>query len=118
RIVELIEILKREFEKLGEILSDQKADELTKRFIDEVFRPEIMKFCLANDLDPDDCKIKEDWNQAAFAAFMTYEKEQDFLGELQEQLKLDLKAMLEWLRKESKEFKSQKKIDSFTEYLK
>ncbi len=118
RIVELIEILKAEFDKLGGFLTNEKADALTRRFMDEVFRPEVLSFCKKVGLKAEGCKVKEEWNQASFAAFMTYEEEQDFLTGLKADLKLDLKGFLTWLRQEHKVFEKEGKLDSFTEHLK
>jgi predicted aminopeptidase len=118
RIVELISILQAEFDKLGVFINDIKADELTKRFVDEVFKPELRALCVEMQLDEDDCEFKQDWNQATFAAFLTYEEEQDFLKELKTNLAMDLKDFLSWLKKEYKNFKTSKDTPSFTDYLK
>ena len=118
RLVELIAILQSEFEKLGGFITDEKADELTLRFVKEVFRPDLQFYCLKLNLDPEDCEIKEKWNQASFAAFLTYEEEQDFLEKLMKQNNLDLKQYLSWLKMEYKTFDKQDKIESFTDYLK
>ncbi len=118
RVVELISILQTEFAKLGAFLTDDKADQLTGRFIDEVFKPDLRALCTKLELPNKDCEFKHKWNQASFAAFLTYEEEQDFLGKVQEKLKLDLKELLNWLRKEYKSFKDQDEIESFTDYLK
>ncbi len=118
RVVELISILQGEFAKLGGFLTDKKADELTLRFVDEVFKPDLRALCHRLELPNEDCEFKHKWNQASFAAFLTYEEEQDFLGSIQSRMKMDLKDLLKWLRKEYKSFKDQDKIESFTEYLK
>ncbi len=118
RVVELIEILQSEFDKLGGFITDHKADELTARFVNEVFKPEIKVLCQKVQLEERDCELKEDWNQASFAAFLTYEEEQDFLGTLKSQQQLDLKGFLGWLKKEYKEFKPTTKIETFTDHLK
>lgn len=118
RIVELINILQDEFKKLGAFLTDEKADELTQRFVKEVFRPDIRNFCVRIELPENECEIKEEWNQAAFAAFLTYEKEQDFLQKLKTHHNLDLKQYLTWLKMEYKKFKDQDKVETFTDYLK
>ncbi len=118
RIVELITILNEEFAKLGGFINNETADALTKRFIDEVFKPEVIAFCEKVKLHPDDCKMRDDWNQAAFAAFMTYEEEQDFLTDLKSSLKLDLREFLAWLRDQHKQYKKDDKFDNFTDYLK
>jgi hypothetical protein len=118
RIVELIGILQSEFGKLGGFITDEKADQLTQRFIAEVFRPEVKSFCVKIQLPEEECEIKEEWNQAAFAAFLTYEEEQDFLQKLKEQNNFDLKQYLTWLKMEYEKFDDQDKVESFTDYLK
>lgn len=118
RVVELIGILQDEFQKLGTFINEEKADTLTQRFVNEVFRPDVMSFCREVKLPEDDCKVREDWNQASFAAFLTYEEEQDFLEKLQLDLKLDLKQYLSWLKMEFNKFDDQDKVESFTDYLK
>lgn len=118
KVVELIGILRTEFSKLGGFLTETKADELTQRFVKEVFRPELQSYCLSIDLPLGECEIKEEWNQASFAAFLTYEEEQDFLKKLQQQQNFDLKQYLSWLKMEYKIFDDQNKIESFFDYLK
>lgn len=118
RVVELIGILQSEFSKLGGFITDAKADQLTERFVREVFLPDMKAYCQTLELPEKECEIKEDWNQAAFAAFLTYEEEQDFLQKLQSQLNLDLKQFLKWLNAEYSHFKNKTTFESFTEHLK
>lgn len=118
RVVELISILQGEFSKLGAFLTDEKADELTGRFVNEVFKPDLRALCLKLELPQKECRFKHKWNQASFAAFLTYEEEQDFLSSVRDRLKLDLNGLLKWLREEHKKFKDQDKFESFTDYLK
>lgn len=118
RVVELIGILQEEFTKLGGFITDEKADTLTERFVDEVFKPDLRALCARLELPAEDCEFKKKWNQASFAAFLTYEEEQDFLTKLQAHLKLDLRGYLSYLKKEYKKFRKQSKFESFTDYLK
>ena len=118
RVVELIAILQTEFAKLGGFITNEKADILTQRFVNEVFKPDIVSFCHKVGLPDDECEVKDEWNQASFAAFLTYEEEQDFLEKLQSQNNFDLKQYLSWLRMEYKKFDKQDKVESFTDYLK
>jgi Putative aminopeptidase len=118
RVVELIDILQTEFRKLGGFITDEKADTLTQRFVNEVFKPEIKNYCMKIDLPEDECEIKEEWNQASFAAFLTYEEEQDFLHKLKQQNNFDLKQYLSWLKMEYKKYDGQDDVESFTDYLK
>lgn len=118
RVVELIGILQTEFAKLGGFITDEKADILTQRFVTEVFRPDLKAYCLKIQLEESECEIKEEWNQASFAAFLTYEEDQDFLQKLRSQNNFDLKQYLSWLRIEYKKYDDQSEIESFTDYLK
>jgi hypothetical protein len=118
RIVELIGILQGEFKKLGGFLTDEKADEFTQRFVTEVFRPDILNMCKKLSLPDDECELKEEWNQAAFAAFLTYEEEQDFLQKLKDHHKLELRDFLKWLKAQYKNFRHQNKFETFTDFLK
>ncbi len=118
RVVDLIAILQTEFAKLGGFITDEKADTLTQRFVSEVFKPDLNGFCHKVGLPDEECEIKEEWNQASFAAFLTYEEEQDFLEKLRIENNFDLKQYLSWLKVEYKNFGDQKKIESFTDYLK
>jgi predicted aminopeptidase len=118
RVVELIGILQTEFAKLGGFITSEKADLLTERFVSEVFKPDLRELCSKLELPQDKCELKDEWNQASFAAFLTYEEEQDFLEDLMRHQKLNLKDFLGWLKAEYKTFKDQKKIESFTDYLK
>lgn len=118
RVVELIGVLQGEFGKLGGFLTNQKADQLTQRFVAEVFKPDLRTKCRQLKLREDECEFKHEWNQASFAAFLTYEEEQDFLEKLKVSLNLNLKDFLSWLKTESKKYDDQDKFDSFTDYLK
>lgn len=118
RVVELIGILQGEFSKLGGFITADKADVLTERFVNEVFKPDLKNLCLKLNLDESDCELKDNWNQASFAAFLTYEEEQDFLTDLKKTKNVNLKDFLVWLKDEYKSFDDQNKIDNFSEFLK
>ncbi len=118
RIVELISILQGEFDKLGVFLDDKKADEITARFVSDVLLPEVKKTCESLGLKGRDCEFRNQWNQASFAAFLTYEKEQDFLTGLKQSLNMSLVEFLAWLRKEDKKFQQSSHEESFMDYLK
>lgn len=118
RIVELISILQGEFDKLGVFLDDKKADEITSRFVSDVFLPEINKSCEGLGLRERDCEFRYPWNQASFAAFLTYEKEQDFLTDLKKSLNMGLVEFLTWLRLEDEKFQKSSHEESFMDFLK
>lgn len=118
RIVELIAILQTEFAKLGGFITDEKADLFTQRFIEEIFKPDLKNICHRLELDPKECELKSKWNQASFAAFLTYEEEQDFLQKIKKEKNFNLKEYLSWLKMEYKSFDKQSEVKSFTDFLK
>ena len=117
KIVDMIHILQTEFEKLSPHLTDIKADNITYNFVSEVFSPELRKFCLEHDISQTNCLSESSWNQARFAAFLTYEEEQDLITDLQKILKLNVGDFYQWLVKEYKSY-DKKAFESFTDYLK
>jgi predicted aminopeptidase len=118
RVVELISILQQEFSKLGAMLSPQKADELTQRFVSEVLKPQLSSLCLDLELLEKDCELSENWNQASFAAFLTYEKQQNFLEDLHRSVGMDLRGFLQWLKTEYVSYDNQRRDNLFADYLK
>jgi predicted aminopeptidase len=119
RAVELIDLLRQEYNKLGGFLTEEKADLLTQRFVTEVFRPELLALRSSLGLSEADYRLEaKEWNQAAFAAFLTYEEEQDFLEKLKQEKKFNLKEYLTWLKMEYKTFDQQDRVESFTDFLK
>lgn len=118
KVVDLIGILQTEFAKLGGFITPQKADDLTQRFVAEVFIPGLKSYCAEIKLEDSECEVKEEWNQASFAAFLTYEESQDFLSDLKNIRSFDLKQYLSWLRMEYKNYGKQSEDLSFTDFLK
>lgn len=118
RIVELIGLLQDEFRKLGGFNTDEEADKLTQRFVTEVFNPAVKEYCAKIMLQEGECDFGNRWNQASFAAFLTYEEKQDFIADLRKGNGQNLKEFLGWLKDQEKEFKRQKKKDSsFADFL-
>jgi predicted aminopeptidase len=118
KIVELISILSLEFEKMGVFLTPQRADEITFRFVEDVFYPEVARYCKEIKLDDENCQISQSWNQAAFAAFLTYEKDQNLIELFHSKSNLSLKDFLPWLIKEYHVYSNSKNEDSFHDFLK
>lgn len=119
KIVELIALLQDEFKKLGGFITDEEADILTNRFVTEVFNPEVANYCEKIKLQDGECNFGNRWNQASFAAFLTYEEKQDFISDLRKMKDQNLKEFLGWLKDQEKEFKKEKNKDlSFADFLK
>ena len=116
--VDKVAVLNAEFTKLGEQLTDSKADELTATFSNEVLVPALKNICAEEELTTEECEIKNNWNQAKLAAMLTYEEEQEFIEALHTKLNVNNIEFLYWLKAKYKEYKRQDKHDNFTDYLK
>jgi predicted aminopeptidase len=118
-ILDLSLILKQEFKKQEGYLNRQRADLLIERFNTEVFLPKIKKDCLDLNLDKGVCEDNQKkWNQAQFAAFLTYEEELPVFERLQDKLKLNLVDFYKWIKKESKNYLKDDEETPFVDYLK
>lgn len=100
KIVTMIELLEGEFKKFDGQLTDSMADQLTKDFIEGTFIPQMRDFCLKESIEAKICMSETDWNQARFAAFLTYEEKQDEISDIQAHLKLTPRDFYLWLEKE------------------
>lgn len=110
--------LRSEFEKMRPNLSAERANEHTKRFVREILLPVVRETCVEQGWIDDDCPDKaEKWNQARFAALLTYEEEQDFLTGLANSKGLSLRAFLGQLKAWYADWKKGDQKDDFTTYL-
>lgn len=116
KVVELIKVLEAKLLVEGSALANDEADRRVSHFLQDTFYPQMKSFCQQEQITEKDCLINTTWNQARFAAFLTYEEEQDLISDLQKKLNLGINEYYLWLNQEYKDFKN-KKLDSFTEYL-
>jgi len=116
-IVRLIHILRNEFDKLGPYMTSKSADELTSRFVQEVFHPQMTLFCQELKLEMDHCyQSQETWNQASFAAFLTYEEEQLEIASWRKGVEGELKHFYFWLDQQKNIFEKSNE-DSFVSFI-
>lgn len=95
-LMELIIQLGEEYQK---IIQKDYSMESKNKYIQSVFLPAIVKKCSNLELDESRCwptRIK--WNNATFAAFLTYEKNQNEFSDLLEQNDGDLKLFLQKIK--------------------
>lgn len=96
----------------------EEAEVILNEFLDKRFRPEILKRCQEKNISPKNCfPLERSWNNASFAAFLTYEKKSDDLEGLQKKLRLDLRSYYEWIQKKHSDFKNQSEVSDFSLYL-
>lgn len=98
--------------------SKEDAEVILKEFMEDRFKVEVMKKCQALDIQPRDCfPLERKWNNASFAAFLTYEKKSKSLESLQKKLGLDLKGYYNWIASQHVEFQEQSAVEDFEEFL-
>jgi len=94
------------------------AEVLLAEFVEKRFKPEILLKCQELNIPPKNCfPLERQWNNASFAAFLTYEKKSDDLEGLQKKLGLDLRGYYNWIAKKYNEFKKQTEVTDFSKYL-
>lgn len=100
----------------GKKLSKAKAQELKDYFMKNVFNPKIEDVCAQNKID--NCyPLKREWNNASFAAFMTYENKANRLELLQNKLNLDLKSFYRYIEDQYESYRKNGDNKSFAGHL-
>ena len=98
----------------------QEGEEILKEFMKNKFTVELSKKCNELKISIDKCyPIQKTWNNASFAAFLTYENKTDELGRLQEKRNLNLKEFYKYIVNKYEEYEKldNKDKDSFSKYL-
>ena len=96
----------------------EEADLILNEFLDKRFKPEILQKCQELNIPPKNCfPIERSWNNASFAAFLTYEKKADDLEGLQKKLGLDLIGYYRWISNKQNQFNKQSEVTEFSKYL-
>lgn len=96
----------------------EEAQLIFNEFMADRFNTEVMKKCQELDISPRDCfPLQRKWNNASFAAFLTYEKKSNDLAQLQKKLGFNLKEFYNWLVKKYKEFENQNDEVDFDKFI-
>ena len=102
-------------EKLKKILKLKKWEEEKKKFLAGEFKSDILKYCKKNQIKT--CwPLSFEWNTATFAAFMTYEKNQNSIEKKLKNFK-NIKDFVLFIRNEYNKYKKNKGLTSFEDYL-
>lgn len=121
KIKELVVILASELQHMYKSLlpkTKEEAEVILNEFLEDRFKVEVMKKCQALDIQPQDCfPLDRKWNNASFAAFLTYEKKALSLETLQKKLGLDLKGYYNWIDQKYQSFLDQNEETDFEVYL-
>jgi len=96
---EMMNIITSHAQELDKLYTDKKvttrdkAVQVRSNFLKDKMLPKLKSFCDENKVER--CwPLKTKWNNAKFAAFMTYDKEQDLIGQIHKKHKLNLKELL------------------------
>lgn len=96
----------------------EESQVIFDEFMEKRFKSEILKKCQEQNIAPKACfPLEKQWNNASFAAFLTYEKNSDDLEGLQKKLGLDLKGYFDYISRKYIEFKDQSEVKDFSLYL-
>ncbi len=116
-VVSLTTELQEHYQKL---LPANKEDSIAilDEFLEKRFKPEILKKCQEINIPPKNCfPIQRQWNNASFAAFLTYEKKSDDLEGLRQKLGLDLRGYYKFISDKYNDYKEQSEVPEFSTYL-
>lgn len=93
----------------------EEARKILKEFLKNDFNPSVRKVC--QDQEIGECwPLEEPWNNARFAAFLTYEKKQDLITQLRGEK--SLKEFYHFLTQSFQDYESDdKNTKNFTDYL-
>ncbi len=100
-LVKLVQEYKNELEAKSP-KNKKESDALLADFIEKSFKPRVQKAC--KEIRFKNCyPLSSEWNNARFAAYMTYEKKANFIESLQKKNKFNLKQLFNYLVKKYKE---------------
>lgn len=121
KIKHLVVLLANELQTMYKSLlpkTKEESEAILNEFMEERFKVEVMKKCQSLDIQPKDCfPLNRDWNNASFAAFLTYEKKSNDLASLQKKLGLSLKDYYNWIVQKYEDFQNQDEEKDFEVYL-
>ncbi len=96
-------------------LEKAQGDEILSQFLEQNFLPEIKATCARVNI-PNCSAAKGEWNNARFAATMTYEKAAPDFEQLYYKQGASLRRLLTYIKRQEEEFRQSKEKD-FTDFL-
>ncbi len=97
----------------------EEAAGILAEFLDQKFKPEVKAKCNSLSIKDEECfPLHREWNNARFAAFLTYENKSEELNKLQAKLGANLKDFYIYIVNKYEEYDNLKdKPESFSKYL-
>lgn len=99
------------------VIAIDHSDVAKQNFINSNFLPEIIEKCNELGLKESCWPTKLNWNNATFAAFLTYEKGQDFLSDLYLKNDSNLHRLFDDIKLKYEQFLKIDSNDSFSKFL-
>lgn len=94
-----------------------QAKKLRDDYFEKTIKPRILSYCEQNKIKQ--CHmLNEKWNNARLAAYLTYQKEQNFIEKIHKKHHLELKKLLEFFEKKYKVYLDSQKEMTFLKFLK
>lgn len=116
-VVELVAELDKLY-KQAPPKTKEEADIVLNGFLEKRFRVEILKKCQLLNIEPKNCQpLEKKWNNARFAAFLTYEKNSDEIEKLHRKVAPDLRSYFHYIEKKYSDFNNQDSSKDFSTYL-
>ena len=116
-VVDLVDELDKLYKK-SLPKSKEEAQIVLNNFLENRFRVEILKKCQSLNIEPKNCHpLDRKWNNARFAAFLTYEKNSDDIEKQHKKLALDLKGYFHYIEKRYSDYKDADSEKDFATYL-
>ena len=117
KVLERIDDLNRLYEE-KQPPGVKEASLILDNFLKDDFYPSMEKYCQEIQIDKKICfPLGVKWNNASFAAYMTYEKNIEQIRILHEKTNKNLKEFFEYLVVEYEKFQNQDAKETFAEYL-
>ena len=102
-------------------LTKSQARQILDRFLKVQFRPALLQYCQRHRISPCHSAQQKDWNNARFAAFLTYQNQEKSIQQLYQRLKKDapfsLKKFFLYIKDRYNDYKREKEKSSFSDYL-
>jgi predicted aminopeptidase len=104
--------------KNSQINSKNQADLELSNFLEKKFRPEVKKRCEKLKIEEKFCyPLKRQWNNASFAAYLTYENKLEKIETLRERKNLDLRAFFNYIQSKYEEYEKSSQKEDFSSFL-
>jgi predicted aminopeptidase len=97
----------------------KEAEGILAEFLDQKFNPDVKLKCAELAISQNDCfPLHREWNNARFAAFLTYENRSEELSKLQSKLGYNIKDFYKYIVNKYEEYDNlNDKPESFSNYL-